>query len=115
MSKMQVVYFVMFWDDIVLSYLLIVICSHIIESYLFCIGKFYRAEKQLLLQGIISEGPRNKVVLGPCPNPDYKPKSKCPSHDPNCGCHGPIMTKGMVGWAGGGGGPDFFINTFVSV
>jgi len=75
--------------------------------------KFYRAEKQLLLQGIISEGPRNnQVVLGPCPNPDYKPKSKCPAHDPNCGCHGPIMTKGMVGWAGGGGGPDFFINTF---
>jgi len=51
-------------------------------------------------------------VLGPCPDENYKPKLKCPSHDPNCGCHGPIMTKGMVGWAGGGGGPDFFINTF---
>ncbi len=20
----------------------------------------------------------------------------CPEHDPNCGCHGPIMTKGLV-------------------
>lgn len=80
-------------------------------------GKFYRAEKQLLLQGIISEGagaPRLKVELGPCPIENYQPKLKCPSHDPNCGCHGPVMTKGMVGWAGGGSGPDFFINTFVS-
>lgn len=78
-------------------------------------GKFYRAEKQLLLQGIIGDDsvPKN-TKLGPCPEENYKPKNKCPSHDPNCGCHGPIMTKGMVGWAGGGGGPDFFINTFVS-
>ena len=36
---------------------------------------------------------------------------KCPSHDPNCGCHGPIMSKGMVGWAGGSAGPDLFIYT----
>jgi cyclophilin family peptidyl-prolyl cis-trans isomerase len=29
-----------------------------------------------------------------------------------CGCHGPILTKGMVGWVEGTvGGPDFFINT----
>lgn len=81
--------------------------------------KFYRAEKQLLLQGVIADGSvspeRKKVALGPCPDENYKPKLKCPSHDPNCGCHGPVMTRGMVGWAGGGGGPDFFINTFVSV
>ena len=78
-------------------------------------GKFYRSEKQLLLQGIITDDsvPRNKH-LGPCPVKDYKPELDCPSHDPECGCHGPIMTKGMVGWAGGGEGPDFFINTFVS-
>ncbi|KAL7538424.1 hypothetical protein ACHAXR_008545 [Thalassiosira sp. AJA248-18] len=75
---------------------------------------FYRAEKKLLLQGIMTEEsvPRHQVVLGPCPLENYKPKSECPKHDPNCGCHGPVMTKGMVGWAGGGGGPDFFINTF---
>ena len=74
--------------------------------------KFYRAEPQLLLQGVIAQSsiPSNKI-LGPCPDPNYKPKLECPAHDPNCGCHGPIMTKGMVGWAGGGGGPDFFINT----
>ena len=89
--------------------------------FVYCIlifsGKFYRAEKQLLLQGILSEwwaGRRNIVELGPCPIEHYKSKLKCPPHDPNCGCHGPIMTKGMVAWAGGAHGPDFFINTFVS-
>ena len=77
--------------------------------------KFYRAEKDLLLQGVMAEPesiPKNKVQLGPCPDINYIPKNKCPDHDPQCGCHGPIMTAGMVGWAGGGGGPDFFINTF---
>ena len=54
-------------------------------------------------------------MFGKCPD-DFdatKTKTKCPPHDPNCGCHGPIMTKGMVAWAAGmAGGPDFFINTF---
>lgn len=80
-------------------------------------GRFYRVENQLLLQGIISEDsvPKN-TILGPCP--DYAKyqnhATKCPAHDPNCGCHGPVMTNGMVGWAGGTGGPDFFITTSVS-
>jgi cyclophilin family peptidyl-prolyl cis-trans isomerase len=78
--------------------------------------KFYRAEPKLLLQGVIADSnarvsSKKTVLLGPCPDSEYKPKLQCPPHDPNCGCHGPIMTKGMVGWAGGGGGPDFFINT----
>ena len=66
--------------------------------------QFYRAEKQLLLQGVIAEPsiPKGVVTLGPCPIDNYVPKNKCPDHDPNCGCHGPVMTKGMVGWAGGG-------------
>ncbi|KAL7467980.1 hypothetical protein ACHAXS_008205 [Conticribra weissflogii] len=79
--------------------------------------KFYRAEPNLLLQGVIADTvPRNKE-LGPCPlssteREEYESKRRtCPEHDPNCGCHGPVMTKGMVGWAGGGGGPDFFVNT----
>ena len=80
-------------------------------------GKFYRAEKDLLLQGILAPAAGTasvRVELGPCPVADYKSAARCPAHDPNCGCHGPVMTRGMVGWAGGGGGPDFFINTFVS-
>ena len=53
-----------------------------------------------------------RVVKGDCPAgvvPDGK--RACPKHDPNCGCHGPIMSKGMVGWAGGSAGPDLFIYT----
>ncbi len=78
---------------------------------------FYRADSNLLLQGIIADPytvPTNVVTLGPCPTKNHVSKVQCPEHDPNCGCHGPIMTRGMVGWAGGKGGPDFFINTFVS-
>ncbi|KAL9185780.1 hypothetical protein ACHAXT_003557 [Thalassiosira profunda] len=86
----------------------------ITEGYVCQKCKFYRAEKDLLLQGILADlsAPKTKVELGPCPIDNYKPKLKCPEHDPHCGCHGPIMTKGMVGWAGGASGPDFFINTF---
>mmetsp|Transcript_7038 Transcript_7038/g.10112 ORF Transcript_7038/g.10112 Transcript_7038/m.10112 type:complete len:281 (-) Transcript_7038:721-1563(-) len=74
---------------------------------------FYRAEPKLLLQGVIAQHSisSHSVSLGPCPD-KLPPQSHCPEHDPNCGCHGPIMTKGMVGWAGGGEGPDFFLNTF---
>ncbi|KAL3802140.1 hypothetical protein ACHAW5_000225 [Stephanodiscus triporus] len=79
--------------------------------------KFYRAEPGLLLQGVIAHPSTtttssSKPVLGPCPIENYVPRSICPEHDPDCGCHGPVMTRGMVGWAGGGSGPDFFINTF---
>jgi hypothetical protein len=79
-----------------------------------CGGRLYRSEAGLLLQGRIScTSPlRARVVKGDCP-PGVKrdPKRKCFAHDPNCGCHGPIMTKGMVGWAGGATGPDFFVYT----
>mmetsp|Transcript_25655 Transcript_25655/g.38734 ORF Transcript_25655/g.38734 Transcript_25655/m.38734 type:complete len:290 (-) Transcript_25655:34-903(-) len=80
--------------------------------------KFHRSEKDLLVQGVMRNN-NNKVplntVFGKCPEPNYKPKNhnKCPDHDPDCGCHGPVMTRGMVGWAGGtSGGPDWFINIF---
>lgn len=78
--------------------------------------QFYRAETSLLLQGIIAHHhhhhPFKTVNLGPCPLAANIPNTKgCPPHDPNCGCHGPIMTRGMAGWAGGKSGPDFFIVT----
>ena len=57
---------------------------------------FYRAEPTLLLQGVISQpSVKGGVALGSCPEADWKPTTPCPAHDPNCGCHGPIMTRGM--------------------
>ena len=80
-----------------------------------CGGSVYRAEN-FLIQGRIDCAPalaaRFPVEKGPCPA-DAKPDEgrKCPAHDPSCGCHGPLMTRGMVGWAGGGAGPDWFVYT----
>ncbi|CAK0807533.1 unnamed protein product [Prorocentrum cordatum] len=78
--------------------------------------QFYRAERGLLLQGEMrSSGVQGEERKGPCPpdvDPDVNRKKgrKCFPHDPDCGCHGPIMLPGMVGWAGGAGkGPHFFI------
>ena len=80
-----------------------------------CAGELYRSEKDFLVQGRISCQPSAsmpKVVKGACPPGAKVEKGRsCPSHDPNCGCHGPIMGKGMVGWAGGSAGPDLFIYT----
>lgn len=74
---------------------------------------FYRAEKPGILQGIMHDPSVSvQVTKGECP-PEFKGvKQDCPAHDPDCGCHGPIMTKGMVGWAGGDVGPDFFIDSY---
>jgi len=88
--------------------------------------RLYRAERPGILQGILKSGdadgdsgaavqppvPTN-TVLGACPAEYRDAEQDCPPHDPNCGCHGPVMTKGHVGWAAGtAGGPDFFINTY---
>ncbi|CAB9506813.1 Cyclophilin type peptidyl-prolyl cis-trans isomerase/CLD [Seminavis robusta] len=68
---------------------------------------FYRAEHLGILQGIIKNPdhpPPTKVHLGDCPSElagEYKDN-----------CHGPIMEHGMVAWAGGGTGPDFFIDWY---
>jgi len=54
--------------------------------------------------------PQTAVSRGPCPPgvpPD--PARKCPSGEPQCGCHGPLLSRGMVAWADGGTGPDFFV------
>jgi len=76
----------------------------------------YRAEKSSLLQGIFKSSQdvvKPNTIFGDCPEESENIEQDCPKHDPNCGCHGPVMVKGMVGWAGGTpGGPDFFIETY---
>ena len=77
-----------------------------------CIGELYRSERGFLVQGKIdcthhSGHAMTKVVKGSCPPGVKQPAGRqCPSHDPQCGCHGPIMSHGMVGWAGGSAGPE---------
>jgi cyclophilin family peptidyl-prolyl cis-trans isomerase len=76
--------------------------------------KFYRAEKPGILQGILKKSNvKANTILGDCPEEVKSLTHKCPEHDPNCKCHGPVMERGMIGWAGGGAGPDFFIDTYV--
>mmetsp|Transcript_15915 Transcript_15915/g.24402 ORF Transcript_15915/g.24402 Transcript_15915/m.24402 type:complete len:270 (+) Transcript_15915:185-994(+) len=70
--------------------------------------QFYRSEKDLLLQGMM-KNPNlpSTEAFGKCPDPNYQPECK----DLKCSCHGPIMTRGMVGWAGGRpGGPHWFVD-----
>eukprot|EP00980_Cylindrotheca_fusiformis_P027827 scaffold22560_cov135-Cylindrotheca_fusiformis.AAC.38 len=79
--------------------------------------KLYRAEQRGILQGIMANEsvPPNKVK-GKCP-PEAATEDvgECPKWDPTCACHGPIMTRGSVGWAAGTpGGPDFFIDNYKS-
>lgn len=76
--------------------------------------RFYRAEKPGILQGILAkEKVKRNTILGDCPEEFKGKKHDCPEHDPNCGCHGPVMKRGMIGWAAGGGGPDFFIDSYI--
>jgi cyclophilin family peptidyl-prolyl cis-trans isomerase len=75
--------------------------------------KFYRAEKPGILQGIMAnEHVAVAKERGPCPAGLESIENECPAWDPNCGCHGPLMERGMVGWAAGETGPDFFINDY---
>jgi len=67
--------------------------------------RFHRAEKPGILQGVI----KSKTVplptkKGSCPE-DYDGDKE--------NCHGPIMERGMVGWAAGELGPDFFIDDYL--
>ena len=74
----------------------------------------YRAEKPGILQGMIAN-PKisiENIPKGKCPVGFENVPNDCPSWDSKCGCHGPVMTKGMVGWAAGATGPDFFIDTY---
>lgn len=85
--------------------------------------KFYRAETYNL-QGIIASpktaDDQHRIVdeqnieMGTCPDEavyaNWTSTHPCPAYDTTCGCHGPWMTRGMFGWAGGKTGPDFFID-----
>ncbi|KAL7566121.1 hypothetical protein ACA910_003894 [Epithemia clementina (nom. ined.)] len=74
----------------------------------------YRAEKQGILQGIIkSTSIHVPTEKGSCPpGMDTIKNGECPKWDPSCACHGPLMERGMVGWAAGKTGPDFFIDDY---
>ena len=75
----------------------------------------YRVEKPGILQGIMSSSTVPPVTTkGSCPaGLVHIQNNNCPQWDPQCGCHGPVMTRGMVGWAAGQTGPyDFFINAY---
>jgi hypothetical protein len=74
---------------------------------------FYRAEKPGILQGVLT----NKRVpaatqRGACPQGHEDVVNHCPAWDTQCACHGPLMERGMVAWAGGNMGPDFFIDAY---
>lgn len=70
--------------------------------------RFYRAEQRGILQGVLKKPDVvPNEVLGKCPD-DVEEEDVS-------NCHGPLMTKGMVGWAAGEGGPDFFINNYPRV
>jgi hypothetical protein len=73
----------------------------------------YRSEAPGILQGILqNESVEVASKRGECPPGFESVENTCPEWDLHCGCHGPIMTKGMVGWAAGETGPDFFINNY---
>lgn len=75
----------------------------------------YRAEKPGILQGVMANKKevQTNEVKGSCPPGMEDVNNACPAWDKSCGCHGPVMTKGMVAWAGGrAGGPDFFIDNY---
>jgi hypothetical protein len=81
---------------------------------------FYRADKPGILQGIMANinpdtgtGIAENGIKGTCPPGFENVKNDCPAWDKQCGCHGPVMTKGAVAWAAGqAGGPDFFIDNY---
>jgi cyclophilin family peptidyl-prolyl cis-trans isomerase len=74
---------------------------------------FYRAEKPGILQGALAT--KHVPVAtqrGACPPGLETITNHCPAWDSQCGCHGPVMERGMVAWAGGKMGPDFFIDAY---
>jgi hypothetical protein len=73
----------------------------------------YRAEAPGILQGILhNDAVPVPTQRGVCPPGFETVPNTCPEWDVHCACHGPVMTRGMVGWAAGETGPDFFINNY---
>lgn len=73
----------------------------------------YRVEKPGILQGVLKSKTATPVIRkGSCPKGFEAVANECPPWDGQCGCHGPIMTRGMVAWAAGQTGPDFFIDLY---
>jgi len=76
--------------------------------------QLYRAEEPGILQGILQNGHIKDIPRGICPNDEAAAiENDCPDWDKECACHGPVMSRGMVGWAGGATGPDFFFNLYL--
>jgi hypothetical protein len=74
---------------------------------------FYRAEKPGILQGVLTNHDIPiPTVKGTCPQGSEGVANDCPEWDKTCGCHGPVMTRGLVAWAAGATGPDFFIDHY---
>jgi hypothetical protein len=70
-----------------------------------------------VIQGMMANKHNESIVplpteKGPCPTGLETHQNKCPRHDPTCGCHGPIIERGMVAWSAGKMGPDWLISTF---
>ena len=85
--------------------------------------RFYRAEQRGILQGIlVKDGTPPNETLGKCPltSDELQEFHRKVAEEEESGskeakppaCHGPLMTRGMVGWAAGEGGPDFFIDFY---
>ena len=52
-----------------------------------------------------------RVAKGPCPAGAASDLGLEPNRERDRGCYGPVVTRGMVGWAAAGSGPEFFVYT----
>ena len=74
-----------------------------------CAGSIDRADEVAVRARFECSGagaPQTAVAKGPCPPGVVR---ECPPDEPQCGCHGPLLRRGMVAWADGGTGPAFVV------
>lgn len=75
----------------------------------------YRAEPPGVLQGAMEGATANAALTpkAPCPaGYEHFPNPCIENESASCGCHGPVMSRGLVAWAAGFTGPDFFVNNY---